>query len=225
LEWEAALKTIAVIARKGGSGKTTVAVHLALAAHLRGLSTVMADTDPQRSTTEVLKARQGDGPLCVGATGAELIAIQRRHERDGAQVMVIDTPAGSERDIAHAIALANLSILVIRPTFLDLAASIQTAQILRGLRKPGLILLNQAPVTRGGIEPPAVKRAIEALQLMRLPVIPVVLRSRVVYQTALATGRSAEEIDPGSAGSQDIVQAWRFIERFAIGDQSAAKSA
>ena len=53
------MKTIAVIARKGGSGKTTVAVHLALAAHRAGLATVLADTDPQGSATEVLKARAG----------------------------------------------------------------------------------------------------------------------------------------------------------------------
>ncbi len=51
------MRNIAVIARKGGSGKTTVAVQLALAAHLRGLRTVLADTDPQGSSLEVLKAR------------------------------------------------------------------------------------------------------------------------------------------------------------------------
>ena len=43
------LKTLAVIALKGGSGKTTVATHLALAAHLRGRQTLVVDTDPQNS--------------------------------------------------------------------------------------------------------------------------------------------------------------------------------
>jgi chromosome partitioning protein len=219
------MRSIAVIARKGGSGKTTVAVHLALAAHLRGLSTVVADTDPQGSTSEVLKVRAGEGPRLVASTGENLRQVQQEAAANGAQALIIDTPAASEGEIAHAIALSNLAILVIRPTFLDLAASIQTAQILRQLRKPGLIVLNQAPTARGGVEPPAVKRALEALQLMRLPVIPTILRSRIGYQTALATGRSAEELEPGGPAARELADFWAFIDRFAFSERPAAKSA
>ena len=70
------MRSIAVIARKGGSGKTTVAVHLALAAHLRGLSTTVADTDPQGSTSEVLRVRAGPGPRLVASTGEGLRQVQ-----------------------------------------------------------------------------------------------------------------------------------------------------
>jgi chromosome partitioning protein len=219
------MRSIAVIARKGGSGKTTVAVHLALAAHLRGLSTVVADTDPQGSTSEVLKVRVGDGPRLLASTGEGLRQLQNEAAANGAQALIIDTPAASEGEIAHAIALSNLAILVIRPTFLDLAASIQTAQILRQLRKPGLIVLNQAPTARGGVEPPSVKRALEALQLMRLPVIPTILRSRVGYQTALATGRSAEELEPGGPAARELAEFWAFIDRFAFSERPATRSA
>ena len=219
------MRSIAVIARKGGSGKTTVAVHLALAAHLRGLSTTVADTDPQGSTSEVLRVRAGPGPRLVASTGEGLRQVQAEANAAGTQALIIDTPAASEGEIAHAIALSNLAILVIRPTFLDLAASIQTAQILRQLRKPGLIVLNQAPTARGGVEPPAVKRALEALQLMRLPVIPTILRSRVGYQTALATGRSAEELEPGGPAARELADFWAFIDRFAFSERPATKSA
>lgn len=219
------MRSIAVIARKGGSGKTTVAVHLALAAHLRGLATTVADTDPQGSTSEVLKVRAGAGPRLVASTGEGLRQVQAEAKTAGTQALIIDTPAASEGEIAHAIALSNLAILVIRPTFLDLAASIQTAQILRQLRKPGLIVLNQAPTARGGVEPPAVKRALEALQLMRLPVIPTILRSRVGYQTALATGRSAEELEPGGPAARELAEFWAFIDRFAFSERPATKSA
>jgi chromosome partitioning protein len=212
------MRTIAVIARKGGSGKTTVATHLALAAHLRGLKTVLVDTDSQRSSQEVLKARKEGGPAFMSAQGSNLAELQKQAASDGADLMIIDTPAAHESEIAHAIALSNLSLLVLRPTFLDIAASVQTAQILRSVRKPGLILLSQAPVPRGGVEPPAVKRAMEALQLMRLPVAPVILRSRVLYQTALATGRSAEELEPNGAAAHEMATAWSFIERFTFGD-------
>ena len=218
------MRNIAVIARKGGSGKSTVAIHLALAAHLRGLRTVLADTDPQRSSIEVLRARQGSGPESHAVSGPGLIGLQATSSDAGADLMIIDTPAASEGDIAHAIATSHLSILVIRPTFLDIAASIQTAQILRQLRKPGIILLNQAPVTRGGVEPPAVVRAKEALQLMRLPVAPVILRSRVAYQTALATGRSAEEVEPNGPSGRDMRALWAYVEHFALGQRRVAQA-
>jgi chromosome partitioning protein len=218
------MTSIAIIARKGGSGKTTAAVSFAIAAHLRGHKTLLVDTDPQGSSSEVLKAREDTGPAYLASSGAGLRDIQARAMADGVGAMIIDTPAAQENEIAHAIALSQLSILVIRPTFLDIAASIQTAQILRSLRKPGLILLSQAPVPRGGVEPPAVKKALEALRLMRLPVMPTVLRSRAIYQTALAFGQSAEEQAPGTAAAHELGACWDYIERFAMGPRAQAQA-
>jgi chromosome partitioning protein len=218
------MRNIAVIARKGGSGKSTIAFHLATCAHRDGLDTVIADTDPQRSVMEVMRAREGVGPQSFTTNGPGLKDLQRQAEADGCDAFFIDTPAAAEAEIAHAIATAHLAVLVVRPTFLDIAASVQTAQILRSLRKPGLILLNQAPVPRGAVEPPAVKRALEALQLMRLPVIPTIIRSRVVYQTALATGRSAAEVDAVSAAARDMNRCWAYIERFVFGAKETRKA-
>ena len=137
------------------------------------------------------------------------------------ETTILDTPAASVDAIGHAIALAHLSLLVVRPTFLDIAAALQTAQILRSLRKPGLIVLNQAPVARGGVEPPSVKRALSALRLMQLPVVPIVLRARAVYQTSLASGRSVEELEAGNPAADEVAGLWSYIERFAFGRSAA----
>ena len=217
------MKNIAVIARKGGSGKTTVAVNLAIAAFRRGHVVQLADTDPQGSSAEVLKARKTPGPEVIQATGEALHAA--RHQGDaGATLRVLDTPAAAEDSIGYAIAMAHVSVLVVRPTFLDLAATLQTAQILRRLRRPGLILLNQAPVPRGGVEPPAVKRALDALRLMQLPVLPVILRSRAAYQTSLALGCSVEELGAGPA-ADEVARLWTYLERFALGASRATAAA
>jgi chromosome partitioning protein len=215
------MRTIAIIARKGGSGKTTVAVHMAVAAHLRGRRTLLADSDPQRSSSTVLKARRGPGPEYCETSGPKLFALQVAALRDGVEALVIDTPAGEEDALAHAIVLADLSLLVIRPTFLDFAAAIRTADVLRRLRRPGLIVLNQAPVSRGGAEPPLVKKAHEALRLMRLPVAPTILRSRAAYQTALETGCSAEELAGAETASQEVAALWSYVERLAFGAPQA----
>ena len=218
------MKNIAVIARKGGSGKTTVAVNLAIAAFRRGYTVQVADTDPQGSTFEVLRARKIEGPTVVQTTGAELHA-NRNEPTLGLGLRVLDPPAGSEDAVGHAIALAQVSLLVVRPTFLDLAATLQTAMILRRLRRPGLILLNQAPVPRGGVEPPAVKRALDALRLMQLPVLPVMLRARAAYQTSLALGCSVEEMGGDGRAAEEVAALWSYLERFALGAARTTEAA
>jgi chromosome partitioning protein len=209
------MRTIAVIALKGGSGKTTLATHVALAAHLRGLKTLVADIDPQRSASEVFRARGPEGPKCVAAAGADLFAIQIAAVGAGTDAMIIDTAAGAVEDVGQAIVLADLSLLVVRPTLLDIAAMVRTVDIVRRLRKAAMVVVNQAPVPRGGIDPPVVKRAMRALEFMRLPVVPTILRARSIYQTALETGRSAEEAADATA-AEEIAALWAFIERFAF---------
>jgi chromosome partitioning protein len=215
------MRTIAVIALKGGSGKTTVATHIALAAHLRGLRTLVADIDPQRSASEVLQARAGAGPRCLATTGASLFAAQLAAVGTGVDALVIDTAAGDMEEVGQAIVLADLSLLVVRPTLLDIAAAVRTVEIIRRLRKPAMVVLNQAPVARDGVEPPVVKRALKALEFMRLPVAPAILRSRSIYQTALETGRSAEETLDVNA-TREVAELWAFIERFAFGRRPEA---
>jgi chromosome partitioning protein len=218
------MRTIAVIGLKGGSGKTTLATHIALAAYLRGMKTMLVDVDPQRSSTEVLKARRDEGPECIAVSGPELFAAQLGAVGAGMDVMVIDTAAGAIEDAGHAIVLADLSLLVVRPTLLDIAAAVRTVEIVRRLRKAAMVVVNQAPVARDGVEAPVVKRALRALGFMRLAVAPTILRSRSVYQTALETGRSAEEaLDPIAA--KEVADLWVFIARFAFGQRDNAPMA
>ncbi|HTX48589.1 MAG TPA: AAA family ATPase [Caulobacteraceae bacterium] len=217
------MRTIAVIARKGGSGKTTVAVHMAIAAHLRGRRVLLGDADPQRSSSVVLKARRGAGPQVIETSGPKLFALQVSALRSEVDAFLIDTAAGAEEDVAHAIVLADLSLLVIRPTFLDFAAAIRTADVLRRLHKPGVIVLNQAPVSRGGSEPPLVKKAHEALRMMRLPVAPTILRNRAAYQSAMETGCSVEELGAASPAAEEVSQLWSFVEQLTYGRPAAAE--
>lgn len=210
------MRTIAVIGRKGGSGKTTVAVHLAVGLHLRGRTTLLADTDPQRSSVEVLRGRRDPGPTGVASAAGKLFALQVDLARTGADALVIDTPAVLEEEVAQAVVLADLALLVVRPTFLDLAAAVRTSDIIRRLRKPGLVVLNQAPVARGSAEAPAVARAIEALRLLRLPVSPTVIRSRAAYQTVVESGRSVEELPNEPVSALEMGRFCDFVERFAF---------
>ena len=121
------MRTVAVIALKGGSGKTTVATHLALAAHLRGVETLVADIDPQRSAYSVLSAREASGPdSYITTTGSKLMAAKfaalglkqgtddRRHPRRRARGRQRGDRAG------------RLCRCVVRPTLLDIAGLART---------------------------------------------------------------------------------------------------
>jgi len=215
------MRTIAVVARKGGSGKTTLAVHMALAAHLRGRRTLLADADPQRSSSVVLRARRGRGPQVAETAGPKLFALQVAALRADTEALIIDTAAGAEDEVAHAIVLADLCLMVLRPTFLDFAAAIRTSEVVRRLHKSGLIVLNQAPVSRAGAEPPLVKKSQEALKLMRLPVAPTIVRSRSAYQSAMETGCSAEETAAGGPAAIEMADLWTFIEHLAFGERAS----
>lgn len=211
------MRTAAVIALKGGSGKTTVAAHLALAAELRGVPTLVADIDPQHSARDVLAAREAPGPSCVATAGAKLMSAQFAAAGLQKKLMIIDTPAGAIQELGEALALSDAAIMIVRPTLLDLAGLARTLSIVRRLGKPSTVVLNQAPVARAGVEPALVQRALRALDYMQAPVAPVVLRSRAVYQTALERGRSAEETSDRAAAGE-IAALWAFAEPLIFGD-------
>jgi len=201
---------VAVIALKGGSGKTTVATHLAIGAHLRGVDVLVADTDPQGSSKEVLSAREGAGPALVSTSGAQLMAAQFAAVGLRKELFIIDTPAGAVEDVGEAIVLSDLVVMVVRPTLLDLAGLVRSLTLVRRIGKPSTVILNQAPVAREGVESPLVQRIKKGLDYMQAPVAPVVLRSRAIYQTALERGRSAEEMHDRAA-AREISALWDFI--------------
>jgi len=205
------MRTLAVVGRKGGSGKTTVAVNLAVAAFRRGKRVLIADTDPQRSALEALRGRSEPGPECVATTGAKLFNLQVTAVRDRYDLLLIDTPACGEEDLGHALVLSEMSLLALRPTFLDLAAAVRTVNVANRLGRPVVAVINQAPPARLGAESVVVKRALESLALIRLPVAPPIIRSRLGYQTALAVGRSAEEAGDVEAG-REVAALWSYVD-------------
>ena len=208
-------------ALKGGSGKTTVATHLALGAHLRGVDTLLIDIDPQHSAHDILNAREVPGPACVIASGREVMAAQFEALEQRRDWLIIDTPAGAVEAVGEALVLADLAVMVVRPTLIDLSGLARTLSIVRRLGKASTVVVNQAPVARESVEAPLVKRALKGLEYMQAPVAPVILRSRSIYQTALERGRSAEEMSDRAA-VREMAALWDFINlRIAVSRRSA----
>ena len=109
--------TIALIAQKGGTGKTTLAVHVAADFEGAGGSAAIVDLDPQASAA-LWGDKRGRSPF-VGAVPAA--------RRSGADLVVIDTAPHSESAALAAARAADLALVPLRPGLFDIAALDATA--------------------------------------------------------------------------------------------------
>ena len=206
------MRTLAVISRKGGVGKTTLSLNLAVAAHHAGCKTVIADLDSQRSAMAWAKVRTRPGPAVVETSGGKLFTLWSAASQSGCELMVLDTPASAEAETLQALRLADLCLLVTRPNYFDVSALARSIELLRQFDKPGLIVLNQAPSRRMGLEPESVMKAVKALRLTGVPVSQMGLRLRAAFPTSAALGLSADEFEPDGHAAREVAGVWTQVQ-------------
>lgn len=207
------MRTLVILSQKGGTGKTTIAVHLATAASAKGQHVLIADLDPQRSATDWRRMRAAPAPALIEAKAGALFVASHTAERTGVDLMVLDTRPAQDSDITEAVRLADLCVVVLRPSFFDIKAIGRTLEMTRAMGKPALCVINQAPPQREHREPPAVLDTVAALRELGAPLAPVGLRSRHIYQSAVARGMTAQEVAPDGAASQEINLLWTHVDQ------------
>src|SRR5579883_2496149 len=116
------MKTIAIISQKGGAGKTTVAVHLAVAAQQRGLNTALFDLDPQASAATWSDKRTQLGPTVVSAQAARLASLLQQAAAQSADLVIIDSAPNADAASLAAARAADLILIPCRPAAFDLNA-------------------------------------------------------------------------------------------------------
>ena len=212
------MKTLVVMSQKGGTGKTTVAVHLAIAAELAGCRSILMDMDPQRSATAWGRLRDGPGPVMSDAKAGTLFIARQAAEKLRMGLMVIDTPPSCGPDTLEAARHADLCLIVVRPSFFDIEAARGAVDAVKALGRPAMFLLNQTP----GGQAAAIKEAVAALGKYGLPVSPVRLHSRPVYQTAIGRGCTVQEMTPRGVAAVETDALWRLVEaHLALADRVA----
>ena len=111
------MEIYAILSGKGGTGKTTLAVHLAVAAERSGQTSVVIDLDPQGSATDWGHSRQAETPVVVAADPARLADILETAEANVVDVAVIDTAPHTDRDVytqTPAQIAANLASIILQ---------------------------------------------------------------------------------------------------------------
>jgi chromosome partitioning protein len=200
------MKTLTVLSRKGGAGKTTVSLSLAMAARQAGLKVVVADIDPLHSAGEVLRSRGDSLALLFETSAQKLFVLQDACRRNSCDLLIIDTPTAPESDIVVAANMSDLCLVVARPTYLDVAAVKDSIALVKRIGCPGLVVLNQCPPLRNGEEPAVVGQSIERLQFSPLPIASARLRSRMGYQHAFAHHCGVTEWDPAGDAAADVLR-------------------
>ncbi len=204
--------TVAILAQKGGVGKTTLAVHLAVLANRRGQRTLIVDTDQQRSAAEWWHAREAETPELIEVSERQLSEALHAAESDGVDVAILDTPPHTAKAARSAAQVADLILIPCRPGILDLRAIGSTVDLARGLEAPAAIVLNQVPPGRGIGEARIVKEAREGLASYGVPVCPVAVTQRAPLSYALIDGRAVIEFEPRGKAAREITQLWEWIE-------------
>jgi chromosome partitioning protein len=204
----AGVRTVALVAQKGGVGKSTLAVHVAACAARRGQSVALFDLDPQGSAVAWGERRATDDVKVVGARSQELSGLLGEAQEQGADLVVIDTAGRADTVAALVMGRADLVLVPCRPFIADLEASHATAEQVQraGAGKRAAFVLNGAP-SQGSRHVEA-ERALATL----LPVVPVVLHHLVAFADAMNDGRSVEELEPEGRAAYEVRALVRWVE-------------
>ena len=207
------MNTLGVIAQKGGTGKTTLSVHLAVQATLDGLRVLLLDIDPQASATAWWKRRQDACPELVQAQGDALPQILKQAQQQAFDMVIIDTAPHSSSDAVMCARLSDHVIIPTRPAILDLDAIGATTEIVNEISGSSAIVLNACPPPRHFGEAHIVTEAREALKHYGLPVCEVAVSQRAAFSHALIDGRAVAEFDSGGKATQEITHLLHIIKQ------------
>ena len=203
------MRTIAFVSLKGGSGKTTLAASLAVAAQAAGERVALIDMDPQGALIAWAEAR-GSADIPVARVGAaRLPRALAGLAAGGSTLAIVDAPGAEGLAASAAMAAATLAIVPSRPSLYDVRASAATRAALTAAQTEFVFVLNQLPP--GDLTARA-RDGIETLAEMGGLIAPPIL-ARPDYGEAVRRGRGVAELDPGGAAAEEMGALWASVRR------------
>jgi chromosome partitioning protein len=203
------LQTIAILSQKGGTGKTTLALHLAVAAEKEGRVALIIDLDPQASAAGWKDSRDSETPVVVPAPVTRLPQALSAAKQGGVDLVLIDTaPHSGDVSLAAAEA-ADIILIPCRAAILDLRAISTTARIAKLAEKSAFVVLNAVSPSATHI----LEDAGRAVEVHSLRTAPVTLHQRAAYAHALTLGKTAQEYEPQGKAAGEVGDLYRWLKR------------
>ena len=200
------MKTLAVLSRKGGTGKTTLAIHLAVAAERAGQTAILIDLDPQASAAKWKDYRDGDTPFVIAAPASRLPEVLNRAKTGGATLAILDTAPHTETAALDAATIAEMALIPCKPALIDLQAITSTINVTRLANVPARIIFNAVPA-RGD----RVDQAREAVKVFDVPCAPCQIGNRIAFSDSYNAGMTAQEYEPRGKASREIRDLYAYI--------------
>lgn len=196
---------ISLVGQKGGSGKSTIAVHLAMEALLsrEGCQVAIIDTDPQGSVMEWSRMRGVENPVVVSATLTTLVQTLDQAQQDGFDYVIIDTPGRDDWALFDLVARkSDLILLPLRPSLFDVRAVASTVSLLNKQDCRKLFLLSQTSARGNQV---ADVEAYCSSAHAEVPIANSKIGYRVAFQHAVIDGRGIQEFGrKGQKGQLEI---------------------
>lgn len=208
------MKVIAVLNQKGGSGKTTIATHLARALQKQDYSVLLVDSDPQGSARD-WSAVDEENPVTV--IGIDRPTIDRDLKSIAKKDFIVIDGAPQASDLAlSAIKAADFILIPVQPSPYDIWATSdlvdlvkQRVEITDGKLQAAFVVSRAIKGTKIGSE------ISEALLGYDLPVLETRITQRVIYPTTAASGTTVLDAEPNSDATQEInALALELISKF-----------
>jgi len=201
------MPTIAIVSQKGGSGKTTVTLHLATCAAHAGRQSCVIDTDPQATAAAWGDWRGDFQPEVITCPPVRLGAAIQKAVRSGFEFVFVDTPPHADMAAREAVRVADLVLIPTRPRAFDLHSIETTASLVAHAGKPAFVLLNAVPprATRLRAE---IEQYVETLGL---PLCPISLGERSAFHRTAAAGGAAIEAEPDGKAAGEVKALWQWI--------------
>jgi chromosome partitioning protein len=200
------MHTIAVVAEKGGVGKTTLSLALAVAAVRAGKRVAIIDTDPQATASKWTDRREDEMPWVVPTHAARITTALEQAKAQGIDFVVIDTPPHSGTDAAEAARRADLVLVPVEPHLFTLETVPKLGDLFKLAGNPRALFVVNKAATQGK----EAQQAREFIKAHGFDVAPMVLHLRAAHRHAGNLGQAATEYEPDGKASEEVIALYAY---------------
>jgi chromosome partitioning protein len=197
---------LAVVSQKGGSGKTTLALNLAVASQLSARATLVVDLDPQASAKSWQDHRADEVPHVISCQASRLTDVLDRAGERGVSLVILDTAPHSESAALTAARQADRVIIPCRPGILDIRAVANSLDIALLAKTPATAVLNAVP-HQGRLA----DEAAAAITAIGLDVCPVRITHRAAFIHSLTASTGVMEYEAQGKAAAEITRLYKWI--------------